>query len=51
MIHLLGGWIGIHSVGIAREIGQCCARLEMDINKLVFKFKDDLEIMELSFKI
>ena len=46
MIHLLGGWIGIHAAGIAREIGQCCARLELDINKLSFKFKDDPELHE-----
>ena len=46
MIHLLGGWIGVHSAGLAREIGQCCARLELDINKLTFKFKDDREIID-----
>ena len=44
MIHLLGGWIGVHSAGLAREIGQCCARLELDINKLVFKFKIQIRI-------
>ncbi|ETO29967.1 hypothetical protein RFI_07149 [Reticulomyxa filosa] len=38
MIHLLGGWIGVNPSGLAREIGQSCARLELDINKLQFKF-------------
>ena len=46
MIHFLGRWINAMSAVFAREIGQCCARLEIDINKLVFKFKDDREITE-----
>ena len=39
MISFFGGWISTLNTSIAREIGQCCARLELDINKLIFKFK------------
>ena len=42
MIHLLTGWVNHENkTGLAREIGQCCARLELDINKLKFAFRDE----------
>ena len=42
MIHLLSGWVSHENkTGLAREIGQCCARLELDINKLKFAFRDE----------
>lgn len=42
MIHLLSGWVNHENkTGLAREIGQCCARLELDINKLKFAFRDE----------
>ncbi len=42
MIHLLSGWVGRQNkTGLAREIGQCCARLELDINKLKLCFRDE----------
>jgi len=40
MIHFLGGWIRCHPISMAREIGQSCARLELDVYKLKFKFRD-----------
>eukprot|EP01083_Nonionella_stella_P179938 640244_1 len=42
MIHLLTGWVNHkNKTGLAREIGQCCARLELDINELKFAFRDE----------
>ena len=42
MIHFRTGWVSHQNQsGLAREIGQCCARLEMDLNAMSFKFRDD----------
>lgn len=42
MIHFLTGWVSHkNQTGLAREIGQSMARLEIDINKMEFKFRDE----------
>lgn len=42
MIHLLTGWVAVNNkTGLAREIGQSCARLELDISSLKFSFRDE----------